>query len=374
MQVGSIFSALIFIVFNLNVANAQWLCREASSSRSGQTITACGVGQSQNLDEARIKSRESAVEEFKRLCQLSSDCFDFDYTVIPKRTDCEVKEGKQNCYRALDFEISDRRKKAISVDVDEMERQLRQSQAEVQQIQTQIEVVRQIKQSEQDHSDKKKELAALESTLNKKEADELKLLDMTSKETVESGSYRYLHQAYRNSVKVAFHYWVSKLTSDSESDIMWLAAYERRPLPWLGIQVYGGFGRGHLENQQNTDSDVPTLGPRNTTQSFNGSVVYADVGLAALIYSGWRGTYLKADVGQVNGKKETYLVAYNGSGVGSPVKTTNAFSSNYVGAHLGFDTRDDKKGWGVFFEVGARKLSGASTPGFMGSVGVNYGF
>ncbi|MBL7688065.1 MAG: hypothetical protein JNJ49_08510 [Bdellovibrionaceae bacterium] len=294
--------------------------------------------------------------------------------MVPKRTDCEIQDGKQICYRALEFEISDRRKKSVSVDVDELERQLRRNQVEAQQIQNRIEMVRQITRSEQIQSDKKKELAALESALNQKEADELKLMDMTSRETVASGSYRYLHQAYRNSVKISFHYWASRLNSDSENDIMWLASYERRPLDWLGLQVYGGFGRGHLENQQNSDGDVPTLGARNTTQSFNGSVVYVDMGMAALVYSGWRGTYLKADLGQVNGQKDSYSVAYNGSGVGSPVKTTIGFSTTYAGAHFGFDTRDDKKGWGVFCEVGARKLNVVPTPGFMGSLGINYGF
>ena len=83
---------------------------------------------------------------------------------------------------------------------------------------------------------------------------------------------------------------------------------------------------------------------------------------------------MKGDLGQVNGRKETYSINYNGSGVGSPQKTINNISMSYHGAHLGFDTRDDRKGWGVFFEVGARKLKEQTSPGFMGGIGVNYGF
>ncbi|MBL7557213.1 MAG: hypothetical protein JNM24_15410 [Bdellovibrionaceae bacterium] len=155
---------------------------------------------------------------------------------------------------------------------------------------------------------------------------------------------------------------------------MWIAAYEKRPFSWLGVQFYGGFGRGRLSNQKNSDEDVPTMGTSNSTQNFNGPVVYSDIGIAIIFYSGWQGTYLKSDFGFVNGRGEYYEVTYNNSGVGIPTKTTNSFSSNYYGALLGFDTRDDKKGWGVFFELGARKLKDQNSLGFTGGVGLNYGF
>lgn len=352
--------------------NAQWLCREASSTRTGQTITACGVGESKNLEAARVRSRESAVEEFKRVCQLSADCTDYDYTVVPKRTDCEIKGATHICYRALDFEISNRQKKSVSLDLSNLEAELKQKNQEIQRLQDRIEKINQIKQSEQEAAQKKQELAELEASLNKKEAEALKLQDLNSRETVESGEYRYLHQVYQNSVKVSFHYWDSKLTSDPEKDIMWIATYEKRPYSWLGFQAYGGFGRGHLENQKTSDS--PTMGAPNTTAHFNGTVAYMDVGIAVLAYSGWRGTYLKGDLGLVSGRKESYDVTYNGVGVGTPQKSSDNFNKNYIGLGLGFDTRDDRKGWGVFFELGARKVNDQSSPGFIGGIGVNYGF
>lgn len=360
--------------FISSIANAQWICREASSNRTGRSITACGVGQSTNLEEARIKSRESAVEEFKRICQLSSDCSEFDYTVVPKRTDCENKDGNHICFRALDFEISDRKRKSVSLDLAELEREFAHKNQEIQDIQNRIEKINQIKLSQHEAVSKKKELDELEASLNQKEAEALKLEDLNSKETIEVGEYRYLHQIYKNSIKVSFHYWASKITDNSENDIMWIAAYERRPFGWMGLQIYGGFGRGTLQNQKSTDDDVPTQGTPSTTQTYNGTLAYADMGLAALIYSGWRGTYLKGELGLVSGRKESYNVTYNGSGVGTPKKTSDNFSKNYMGLQLGFDTRDDKKGWGVFFEVGARKLNDQNNTGFIGGIGLNYGF
>ncbi len=164
-----------FIVIIPVGVHAQWLCREASSTRSGQTITACGVGQSQNLDDARVKSRESAIEEFKRVCQLSTDCSDYDYTVVPKRTDCELNGGNHICYRALDFEISDRRRKSVSLDLSDLVVDLKQKNQEIQKIQDRIEKINEIKQSEREAALKKQELAELEASLNKKEAEALKL-------------------------------------------------------------------------------------------------------------------------------------------------------------------------------------------------------
>lgn len=365
--------AAILLLLSL-AANAQWLCREASSARTGQTITACGVGQSQILEEARVKSRESAIEEFKRVCLLSLDCSEYDYTVIPKRTECELKNKNHICYRALDFEISDRKRKSVSVDLADLEIELKNKNQEIQQIQDRIEKINLIKQSEQEAMLKKQELEQLTTSLNQKEAEVLKLQDLNSKDTIESGGYKYLHQNYKNSFKFSLHYWASKLTSQSENDIMWIAAYERRPISYLGFQVYGGFGRGQLSNQKNSDSDVPTQGTPNSTQNFNGTVAYADIGIAILVYSGWRGTYLRADLGQVNGNKESYDVAYNGSGVGSPQKSSAKFSSHYYGTYLGFDTRDDRKGWGIFFELGARKVDTQRQSGFISGMGLNYGF
>ncbi len=368
------FGTLVFLLIASASANAQWLCREAASTRSGKTITSCGVGKSKNLEVARIKSRESAIEEFKSVCQLSSDCLNFDYSVVPKRTDCEFKSGDYICYRALEFEIGEFKRKSISLNIDDLEKELKSKDQEIQEIQIRIDKINQLKRSQKETEQKKADLADLEAKLNQKEAEALKLQDLNSKETIESGGYRYLHQTYKNSLKVSFYYWDSMLTDQSQKDIMWIVAYEKRPYRWLGLQLYGGFGSGHLDNQKNTDKDVPTMGASNSTQVYNGSLSYIDIGGAALMYSGWRGTYLKVDTGYLRGNKGSYLVSYNGAGVGSPVKNVDTFSKSYFGLTLGFDTRDDQKGWGAFFEFGARKVNDQDNLGFIGGIGFNYGY
>ncbi len=353
---------------------SDWLCREASSQKLGQIITACGIGKSEKLDEARVKSRESAVEEFKRICQLSNDCFDFDYTVTPKRTDCELKDGLHICYRALDFEITEQKRKLVSLNLSDLESELNQKEAEIKEIQNRIEKLDQIKKTDALADQKKKELALLEASLNQKEAEALKLEDLNSKDTIESGGYKYLHQIYKSSFKFSFHYWDSKISDSSEKDIMWLASYERRPYSWLGMQFYGGFANGRLNNQKSSVADVPTMGLSNSIHNYNGKVVLANLGLAGLVYPGWSGTYLKMELGLVAGRKESYTINYNGAGVGTATTDTTNVSATYYGAQVGFDTRDDKKGWGMFSEIGFRKINSDSDLGMIGGLGLNYGF
>ena len=365
-------ATLIILFTPASVHADDWICREASSIKSGQTITSCGIGRSQNLDEARVKSRESAIEEFKRICSESADCFEFDYTINPKRTECEFKNNFHTCYRALDFEIGTKKRKSISLDTKELEAELKNRNQEIESIQDRIEKINQIKQSEQEAESKKKELQELESSLNKKEAEALKLEDLNFKDTIESGGYRYLHQTYKNSLKISYKIWIAKLTSENEVDSIIDFSYERRPISWLGVQVYVGIGNGSLKNQKK-EEDIQ-WGPPSTTLHYNGEMGFLDLGLGMSLYTGWRGTYLKVDGGQISGSRTYFDVVYNNLGGGVVKKTTEDIRKSYFGAHLGFDTRDDRKGWGVYFELGARKVSDQSNPGFIGSLGCNYGF
>jgi hypothetical protein len=358
-----------------NQAKAQWLCRETSSVRSGQTITACGVGRSAQEEDARRKSRESAVEEFKRICNLSADCRDYDYTITPKRTECESSNDGYTCYRALEFEISNQKRSTITLDLQDIKNQHDAKRDETLDLQEKINRLRAIERAKAIKEQKNKELQELKDRLDQRESEISKLEDVSSKDTVEVGAYRYVHQLYKKSLKFSVQLWNSKLVSDEETDLTWKVSYERRPFSWLGAQVYGGFASGYLRNQKHQDSDIPEFGPRNTTEHYNGPESFIDLGVALLFYSGWKGVYGTVELGRVSGQKESYDVTYS-SGVGksSFTKGSEKFSSSYLGLHLGFDSCHDRKDWGVFFEIGGRKGLDRPQAGVIGTVGVNYGF
>lgn len=70
-------------------------------------MSICGIGESAN-DEgfARKKALTNAIEEFKIICDLSSDCANQPISIEPKRTTCAPKEnGLIKCYRLIEITI-----------------------------------------------------------------------------------------------------------------------------------------------------------------------------------------------------------------------------------------------------------------------------
>jgi hypothetical protein len=89
-----------------------WLCTEESSQRQGNTVLSCGVAVGDDENEARSKAFDNARNEFKKICDASSDCRGHETTVTPKRTTCDEITGKTaqietkyRCYRLLAFTI-----------------------------------------------------------------------------------------------------------------------------------------------------------------------------------------------------------------------------------------------------------------------------
>lgn len=85
---------------------ASWICRESASTRSGNILLVCGVGEAPDEHNAKIAALRNAAEEFKEICSQSADCRDRQYRVEPKRTDCEKTKDGYKCYRAFLYEIT----------------------------------------------------------------------------------------------------------------------------------------------------------------------------------------------------------------------------------------------------------------------------
>ena len=94
------------------IARADWFCTDQSSERRGDSILACGEG-----DTAQIAFDE-AWKEFRRICARSADCRYHDVIVTPQRTEIIHRthnHGHKKKYRRLlAFEI-------LETDEDRME-------------------------------------------------------------------------------------------------------------------------------------------------------------------------------------------------------------------------------------------------------------
>lgn len=355
---------LILLASTKTMASDQWLCKDASSQRSGNIIMACGVGKSVNLETARASAREEAVNEFNRVCALSSDCRTYDYNVIPMRTDCSI-EGSQNvCYRAIQFEITDKKRSDIYVDTDQIETDLQNHQAEVFKLQQTVDRLHQLEQTKAEENALKEQLKA--------EGSEIKLEELASQTPAVSKGYQYTHLLYDNSFKFGLKYWDAKLTSSSEVDLALNVSYEYRPQHWLGLELNYAHG-GDISSAQSENS-VPHTGAANTTQNFNGTGQFNEFGAAALIYLPSHGLYLKTEAGMVLASRQNLSVQYGQLSTGTVNKTNKTVDTSYTGLSIGIDSRNERKGFGVFAELGARRTTDDGHVGPIAQIGLNYGF
>ena len=139
---------LQFIAFSISLhAESAWICEEASSIREGHSIIACGIGEDKSLEEARRKSRESAIEEFNRICNISNDCFDFENVVIPLRTNCTSSKEKFICFRGIRFDITNFRKSASSNNTSLLDSEVLKKRKEIDDLESKIHAINQLKET-----------------------------------------------------------------------------------------------------------------------------------------------------------------------------------------------------------------------------------
>lgn len=90
-------------------AAASWYCRDEASSRRGNEIVSCGVGEGATEGDARAEALRYAYEELEAVCGISDDCASFQLNVAPLRTECAETASGYRCYRGLKALITGRK-------------------------------------------------------------------------------------------------------------------------------------------------------------------------------------------------------------------------------------------------------------------------
>lgn len=360
---------LISTVLSVQTRADDWICKEASSVRSGQLVLSCGVGSDKDLDHARKISRDNAIEEFEKICLKSSDCKDFDYKVIPKRSDCELKNSKYTCYRAIEFEILEVKKSDTVIDLKVVERQLAQRQQEVNDLQSKIQKINELK----DLESRKQELRVAENELSVKEGDQVKLEQISNPEKAQNQLYKYTHELFSNSLKFSYKFQGVKMVDSGDSNSAVVLSYENRPSKNLGVEYFlsvGGSSRGIKSIE-----DIELTQSPNDNKVIDGRTNYTQSGVGLVWYLNWSGAYLKAQGGYLSAHKSYYDVLYNGAGFRSVVTTQDANISGIIfGSFIGFDNRHDKDSFGWSFETGLESFPKTSSIGLAVSFSLNLGF
>lgn len=100
---------IILALLSQYVMADEWFCVEESGKRDGNTILACGIGDSLGDEGAsRRRALDAAIQEFKTICELSSDCRGHEIIVEPKRTACGRDQKMPEivkCYRLIQVTI-----------------------------------------------------------------------------------------------------------------------------------------------------------------------------------------------------------------------------------------------------------------------------
>lgn len=97
----------LFTIFGLltSIEAHAWFCEEAASVREDQTIRACGTATASDKTVASAAAFQAALEEFKRVCDASTDCDPNSVIVTPRRTVCSLQTANVTCTRLVEFEI-----------------------------------------------------------------------------------------------------------------------------------------------------------------------------------------------------------------------------------------------------------------------------
>ena len=93
---------LLFLTLTQMGYAADWYCHDVGAERFGNTWRVCGVGMSTVLPESQLASLNIAMMEFKKYCELDTECSKGNKHVEPKRLECtENSMLTWTCYRLI---------------------------------------------------------------------------------------------------------------------------------------------------------------------------------------------------------------------------------------------------------------------------------
>ena len=184
MQISIVFAIVIFaiLLFPIN-SEGSWICREASSTRMGEIILSCGIGRSSAKQKAKIGARESALEEFNRICSLSNSCRPYEVNITPKRTECLKKSETFTCYRAIEFQITNKKKKDLIVDVELVKNEQIKKQNELNKLEEYLQNLKNLKRAED-------QIKQTQNKINELYGESIKLNRWVSDDSLRTNEYK----------------------------------------------------------------------------------------------------------------------------------------------------------------------------------------
>jgi hypothetical protein len=324
-----------------------WLCKEASSVRSGNTILACGIGTAISLEDARNNALKSAKQEFHQVCNASEDCRSKDHRANAKRTDCQKKsETEFTCYRAIEFEILNKDKRDITVDIDAVESQIADKQSELRMLRLRLEQQKQLNKLDEQ----------IEVTKSQLETDVDALKDKVNTDSVKNREYGYSHLNKPWSLGFQTFYSTYPSFSEANSALGIGIRVERRFLKGFGLQIDLNYGSDFYSK------DPEITGQASSTRTFRGLMAATELAVGFPIYFGYQ-IYLKPTVGTISLSRTDKQIDYGALGTKSNSTDINhSRGDSFYGIGVGYVTEPvDAVGSKYYFELNARCVGSCSS-------------
>ena len=148
--------AILLSIYLTPITSAadNWSCIDGvAAERRGSVIFTCGIGRDITEPGARLNALENSIAEFNKICALSADCKNRSYNIIPKRNSCKsTRDGHFQCYRGQEFEL------LTEISATDMS----QTDAEISQIDEQIDLKNKKLEALRKLQQKKRDLAKLD--------------------------------------------------------------------------------------------------------------------------------------------------------------------------------------------------------------------
>lgn len=350
-----------------NLAFADWFCKEASSQQYGDTILSCGVATSSDLQIARNSAFESAKDEFARLCNQSVNCRDYEVIVKPMRTDCSKQSDSHTCYRALEYHITNKKKKDVPVNIDEVESLINRKQKEIDNLKINLSILEEKARLDAEASSLKEQIKSLEVKIETNEVALIPYEDKVSSEAIAESRYKYVRDLFNASAKAYVGYNGTKFQGSNESLFYGGIEIEKRFYKKFGISFFYEWG-------SNFDSeDPPNQGTPNGSATTKDAIKASSFGLGAQFYLHGH-FYARGEIGQTSMSQEVTVTNFSALGTKQSANTTkNKQDDTFQGLSIGYDYHAyDKDGLGFYFEIGARKYPDSINPKV--TLGINFGF
>ncbi len=289
-----------------------------------------------------------------------ADCRSKDHRANAKRTDCQKKsENEFICYRAIEFEILNKDKRDITVDIDAVESQISDKYSELRMLRQRLEQQKQLNKLDEQ----------IEITKSQLEADVDFLKDKVDADSIRNREYGYSH--LNKPWSLGFHTLYSTYPDFGESNSAFGLGIrvERRFMKRFGLQFDLNYGSDFYSKEPDN------TGTPSTSKVFRGLMTSTELAVGIPVYFHYQ-YYLKPVVGTVSLSRTDKQIDY--SVLGSKSNSTDirhSRSDTFYGLGLGYVTEQvDAAGSKYFLEFIGRCISSCSNIHLNALMGFQLGF